>query len=97
MDETRKEAQNKNAKMQLQVKHVYDNRVFARKIDVGNTVMMWNSRAQDKVKHGKFNALWLGPYLISNTHVEDSYYLQSLTKEFLELPVHGQFFKTYFS
>ena len=50
---------------------------------------MWNARIDDKGKHGKFDPIWLGPYLIENTWGVDSYMLKDLTGNILELPVHG--------
>lgn len=97
LDESRREAQVKNLKMQLQVKHLYDRKDSPKKFEVNNMVLTQNARAQDKGKHGKFESLWMSPYLIVNNHEEDSYFLQSLTGEIFELPVHGQFLNPYFS
>jgi len=58
---------------------------------------MWNARIQDKGKHGKFEPLWIGPYQIGNIHEDDSYFLQALNGELLELPMHGKLIKAYFS
>jgi hypothetical protein len=57
---------------------------------------MWNARLEDKGKHGKFDAIWLGPFLINDKWGEDSYFLQDMTGSILELPVHGWFLKLYF-
>ena len=60
-------------------------------------VLMWNARMEDKGKHGKFYPIWLGPYNICDKNGEDSYFLEDLTGGILELPVHQQFLKRYFS
>jgi len=60
-------------------------------------VLMWNSRAQEKDKHGKFEALWVGPFVITGKGGEDSYYLQNMLGENQELLVHGKFLKYFFS
>ena len=48
-------------------------------------------------EHGKFDPIWLGPYSIYDTNGEDSYFLRDLAGDILELLVHGQFLKRYFS
>ena len=37
---------------------------------------MWNARLEDKGKHGKFDPIWLGPYLIKSSWGDDSYILR---------------------
>lgn len=75
LDETRREAHNRNAKLNLQVKNLYDKKSIEIKFEVGSMVLMWNARSKDKGKYGKFDPLWLDPYLIAYTHGEDSYFL----------------------
>jgi len=31
---------------------------------MGDKVLKWDSRRQDKGKHGKFENIWKGPYII---------------------------------
>lgn len=69
-----RDAKKKNVKLQLQVKKFYDRTTSQRKFKVGSMVSMWNARSKEMRKHGKFDALWLCPYLFSTTHGEDSYY-----------------------
>ena len=94
---SRREASLKNQKLQLQVKTLYDKRTTSRKFEDGDLVLMWNAKIEDKGKHGKFDPIWLGPYLIETTWGEDSYVLKDLSDNILELPVHRQFLKGYFS
>ena len=91
LTKTRREASLKNQKLQLQVKTLYDKRMASRKFEDGDLVLMWNARIEDKGKHGKFDPIWLGPYLIETTWSEDSYVLKDLSDNILELPIHGQF------
>lgn len=79
------------------MKRLYDKRTTDRKFKIGDFVLMWNARSQDKGKHGKFEALWLGPYVIMDKEGEDSYFLQNTIGEVQELLVHGQFLKHFFS
>ena len=79
------------------MKHLYDKRATERKFEINDIVLMWNARLEDKGKHGKFDPIWLGPYSIYDTNGEDSYFLRNLAGDILELLVHGQFLKRYFS
>ena len=79
------------------MKHLYDRRTTERKFEIGDMILMWNARLEDKGKHSKFDPIRLGPYCICGTNGEDSYFLKDLTGDILEFPVHGQFLKRYFS
>lgn len=72
IDELRREDHKDNEKMQLQVKYLHDKKDVPRKFKVGCMVLMWNAKLGDKGKHGKFDPLWLGPYLVTNINGEDS-------------------------
>ena len=93
--ETRKEASTRNMKLQLQTKHLYD-RTVIRKFQPEDLVLMWNARLQEKGKHGKFDPIWLGTYMVDSLWGDDSYFIKDLSGNFLELPVHGKFMKIYF-
>ena len=79
------------------MKHLYEKRTNKVKFEIGDMVLMWNARIEEKGKHGKFDPIWLGPYSISDKNGEGSYFLSDLTRGILELPIHGQFLKRYFS
>ena len=85
LTETRKEASIRNQKLQLKVKALYDKRTMNKKFENGDLVLMWNVRIGDKGKHGKFDPIWLGPYLIDSTWGEGSYVLKDLSENILEL------------
>ncbi|XP_059076609.1 uncharacterized protein LOC131875907 [Cryptomeria japonica] len=57
LDEVGVEAQEQNIKIQNQMKRLYDKTTTNRKFEVGDLVLMWNARSQDKGKNGKFEAL----------------------------------------
>ena len=89
LHEHRKDATIKNAKLQHKMKYLYDKEVVDRKFELDDVVLMWNSRLEDKGKHGKFDPIWLGPYLIDSNCRDDSYLLRELSWGILELIVHG--------
>jgi hypothetical protein len=41
-------------------------------------VFKWDAPKQDKGKHGKFEALWIGPFNISEVFSDNAYKLRSL-------------------
>ena len=78
------------------MKHLYDKRETKKKFNIGDLVLLWNARTEDKGKHDKFDPIWLGPYSVFIMHGEDSYFLSDVTGDILEFPIHGQFLKRYF-
>ena len=61
-------------------------------------MLKWDSRREDKGKHGKFDNLWIGPYLIHSTAGNNAYFLQELSGvELFGGPVNGRMLKHYFS
>jgi hypothetical protein len=61
-------------------------------------VLKWDEPKQDKGKHGKFEALWIGPFKISEVFSNNTYKLQNLEDfEVLGGPDNGHFLKKYFS
>jgi hypothetical protein len=52
---------------------------------------------KDKGKHGKFEALWIGPFNIFEIFLNNTYELQNLEDfEVLSGPVNGHFLKNFF-
>jgi len=43
---------------------MFDNRTKAEYFQLGDKVLWWDSKREEKGKHGKFNFLWRGPYTI---------------------------------
>jgi hypothetical protein len=61
-------------------------------------VLKWDSPKKDKGKHGKFEALWIGPFKISEVFSNNTYKLQNLEdSEFLGGHVNGHFLKNILS
>lgn len=95
--EIRNEFHKRNTKSQQQSKYLFDKRTSSKKYDIHDLVLVWNARGQDKGKHGKFEALWLVPYMVGEKNTEDSYFLLDMNGKIQELPVHGQFLKHFFA
>ena len=52
-------------------------------------VLRWDARKEQKGKHGKFDNLWFGPFIISKLLENNNFILQTLEGEELSNPVKG--------
>ena len=60
-------------------------------------MLKWDSRREDKGKHGKFENLWKGPYIIHSVTGNNALFLQELDgTEIFGGPVNGRMLKHYF-
>ena len=60
-------------------------------------VLRWDFRREDKGKHGKFDFLWKGTYIIHALQGNNTYFLKNLdNSEAEEGPVNGRMLKHYF-
>ena len=75
---------------------VFDKSSRQRDFQVGDTVLLWDKRREKPGKHGKFDSLWTGPYLIDSIAGTNSFNLSHLDGEILPLPVNGQLLKIFF-
>ena len=63
---------------------------------MNDLVLKWDARNKDKVKHGKFDHLWMGPFRIVGYHRNNAYMLRDLNEELIGGgPVNGRFLKHY--
>ena len=72
------------------LKKIFDKRIKAEDLYLGDKVLRWNSRREDKGKHGKLDFLWKRPYIICALQGSNKYFLNNLdgTKQ-EEGPVNG--------
>ena len=60
--------------------------------------MRWDSRREDKGKHGKFHFLWQGPYVIYGYRGNNSFFIKNLDgTELQEGLVNGRMLTHYYS
>ena len=60
-------------------------------------MLKWDVRNEDKGKHGKFDNLWKGPYIISSFNGRNTYFLDDLCGNPVTLgPVNSRFLKHYY-
>lgn len=63
---------------------------------LGDKVLKWDSRREDKGKHGKFDFLWKGPYIIYAFRVNNAFFLREMDGIEAEGgPVNGRMIKHY--
>jgi hypothetical protein len=47
------------------IKQTFDKKVKSDVFKIGDMVLKWDATRQEKGKHGKFEALWTGPFVIT--------------------------------
>ena len=98
LQQTREEVYNRALHKQENIKKLFDKRTKASDFSIGDKVLKWDSRREDKGKNGKFENLWLGPYSIHSATGNNAYFLQELNgAELFGGPVNGRILKHYFS
>ena len=76
---------------------MFDKRTKAEDFFIGNKVLKWDSRREDKGKHGKFDFLWKGPFVIQAVQGNNTFFLKSLDESNNdEGPVNGRMLKHYY-
>ena len=96
MQQTREEVYQRSQVLQEKLKRTFDKRTKAEDFFIGDKVLKWDSRREDKGKHGKFDFLWKGPFVIQIVQVNNSYFLKSLDgTEADDGPVNGRMLKHY--
>ena len=97
LQQTREEVYQRTQVLQDKLKRIFDKRTKAEDFFIGSKVLRWDSRREDKGKHGKFNFLWKGPYLIYVVQGNNNYFLKSVDGSNTEEgPVNGRMLKHYF-
>ena len=78
------------------MKNTLDRKVKEEQFQIEDLVLKWDSPNQDK--HGKFDPVWVGPYIIAAYRGEIAFILQHQDGSQLKGgPVNGRFLKHYLS
>jgi hypothetical protein len=65
VQQTREQLFDKAQIHQQKIKEYFDKKVKKEYFQLGDLVLKWDAQRQDKGKHGKFEALWIGPFKFS--------------------------------
>lgn len=80
--------------IQDKIKRIYDKRTKETDFQIGDFVLKWDARNEDKGKHGKFENLWKGPFKILAFKGKNAYLLEDLSDQPVGAgPVNGRLLK----
>ena len=79
------------------MKDSFDKRVKKDLFTVGDLVLRWDARKDEKGKHGKFDNLWIGPFSIMKILGNNTFVLQNLRGEEIMGLVNGRFLKPFYT
>ena len=60
---------------QQRIKGMFDKREKAENFQVRDWVLKWDAVRQDRGKHGKFDSLWIGPFVITQVNKNKTFKL----------------------
>jgi len=96
LQQTREEVYNRAQKVQENIKKLFDKRTKACDFKIGEKLLKWDSRREDKGKHGKFDNLWQGPYIIQSAIGPNAFFLQDMDgSDLFGGPINGRMLKHY--
>jgi hypothetical protein len=96
VQQTREKAFNKSQLHQDMIKNAFDRHTKEDDFKVGDLVLKWDARNEDRGKHGKFDHMWPGSFKIVAYHANNAYLLQEHNGDIVGgRPVFGRVFKHY--
>ena len=96
LSESRRLSCEQNYRNQEKVERAFDKTTRQRVFSIGDIVLLWDKRREKPGKHGKFDSLWLGPFVIRDVAGPNSFHLSHLDGEPMNLLVNGQQLKIFF-
>ena len=80
------------------MKKIFDKRTKEDDFSIGDKVLKWDSRREEKGKHGKFEFLWKGPYVIYGYRGKNAFFIRNLDgNDIPKGPMNGRMLKHYYS
>ena len=81
---------------QKKIKEAFDKKAKSNNFQVGDLVLKWDALKEKKGNHGKFDAFWTGPFIISQVRGNNTFILKSMGGETtFDGLVNGRFLKVY--
>eukprot|EP00253_Pinus_taeda_P008901 PITA_08901 len=96
LDETRRDATLANESHKKQVKAQFDKNVKPRVFSEGDLVLLYDQEF-DKLGAGKFQSLWMGPYIVKHVLAKGAYELVDYDGIPLSQPQNGLYLKHYYA
>ena len=96
MDETHHDAALVNKAHKKQVKAQFDKNVKPRVFSKGDLVLLYD-QASEKLGTGKFESLWMGPYIVKRVLAKGAYELMDYDGIPLAQPHNGLYLKCYYA
>ena len=97
LDENRRKSLDQSIRNSDKIKRTFDKSTKPRSFQVGDTILLWDKQREKPGKHGKFDSLWMGPYIIDEVAGANSFYLNDLEGERLNLRMNGLLLKMFFT
>jgi len=86
----------KSTTHQKRIKEAFDRKAKIDSFQVGDLVLKWDALKEKKGNHGKFDAIWTGPFFIAQFQGNNTFMMQSMEGEMVfDGPVNGRFLKIY--
>ena len=89
LQQERESVEEKAQLYRTKIKERFDRNIKENTFFNGDMVLRWDARKEQKGKHGKFDNLWFGPFIVSNILENNNFVLQTLDGEELSNPVNG--------
>ena len=89
LQQKREKVEEKAQLYRLKIKERFDRKIKDNTFSVGDMVLRWDARKEQKGKHGKFDNLWFGSFIVSKFLENNTFLLQTLEGEELSNPVNG--------
>ena len=81
---------------QEKMKNTFDRRIKEEQFQIDDLVLKWD--AANKDKHGKFDPMWVGPYVVARYRGQNAFLLEYTNGVLLESNlVNGRYLKHYLS
>ena len=83
---------------QENIKNTFDKKIKEEQFLISDLVLKWDAPHEEKGKNGKFDHMWMGPYIIATYKGGNSFILQHQDGSLLNGdPFNGRFLKHYLS
>ena len=96
LHQIREQMVEKAAVHQKRIKEAFDKKAKKNNFQIADLVLKWDALKEKKGNHGKFDAFWTSPFIISQIQGNNTFILKSMGGELVfDGPVNGCFLKIY--